>query len=80
MSKVFESSKTFVDMKMRRKELDIYNDFIELNNTFNGAIPLPKLHKFVKINFQNHSIIKWSPPDFKNHPLIIDYVQDYTYK
>ncbi|KAF0751365.1 trehalase-like, partial [Aphis craccivora] len=82
VSKVFGSSKTFVDMKMRKKELDIYADFIVLKYTtfYNRTIPLPELQKFVKTNFQTHSIRKWSPPDFKNHPLIIDYVQDYTYK
>jgi len=65
---------------MKRKELDIYNDFIKSNEIFNGDIPLPILQTFVKINFQNHTIEKWLPPDFKNHPLIIDYVQDYKYK
>lgn len=80
MSKVFGSSKTFVDMKTKRKALEIFNDFIGLNKTFNGNIPLPELQKFVKTNFQNHTIRRWSPPDFKNHPMIINYVQDYTYK
>jgi len=81
-SKVFGSSKTFVDKKRRKKELDIFTDFIVLKYTtfYNRTIPLPELQKFVKTNFQTHSIRKWSPPDFKNHPLIIDYVQDYTYK
>jgi len=65
---------------MRRKGQVIFMDFIRLNKTFNGTIPLPELRKFVKTNFQNHSIRKWSPPDFKNHPLIINYVQDHTYK
>lgn len=67
-------------MKTKRKALEIFNDFIGLNKTFNGNIPLPELQKFVKTNFQNHTIRRWSPPDFKNHPMIINYVQDYTYK
>ncbi|XP_025201999.1 trehalase-like [Melanaphis sacchari] len=79
-SKIFEASKTFVDMKMKKKKETILNDFRTLNNTFHGTIPLLELKKFVKTNFQQHTINKWLPSDFKNHPKIIDKVQDYTYK
>ncbi|XP_022168523.1 trehalase-like [Myzus persicae] len=80
ISKVFGSPKTFVDMQMKRKEVDILNDFRTLNNQFNGTIPVRDLRNFVIANFRVYNIINWSPPDFKNHPRIIDYVKDSNYK
>lgn len=77
---MFATSKTFVDMQMRRKETLISDSFRTLNNTYNGNIPLPKLKQFVQTNFKFHSLKKWIPPDFKNHPKILDYVQDHNYK
>lgn len=80
ISKVFQSSKTFVDMKMKRQEGDILDEFRTLNSTFNGTIPLPELKNFIRTNFQRHTLDYWLPSDFSNHLQIIDFVQNYKYK
>ncbi|XP_026818193.1 trehalase-like isoform X1 [Rhopalosiphum maidis] len=80
LSKVFGSSKIFVDLKMKKLEKRIFTNFCKLNISFNGEIPLSELNKFVTNNFQQHTFDNWLIPDFRNHPTIIEYVQDYTYK
>ncbi|CAI6345384.1 unnamed protein product [Macrosiphum euphorbiae] len=80
ISKMFGSPKTFVDMQMRRKEAVTFSNFRALNSTFNGAIPLPELKNFVKNHFKFHTLDNWLPPDFRNHPKIIDYIKDNNYK
>jgi len=67
-------------MQMRRKEAITYSNFRTLNITYNGTIPLPELKNFVKNHFKFHTLDNWLPPDFKNHPRIIDYIQDKNYK
>lgn len=67
-------------MKMKKFERHIFNHFRKLNASFDGEIPLSELRKFVRNNFEHHTFDNWLPPDFRNHPTIIDYVQDYTYK
>jgi len=77
---MYPTSKTFVDMQMREKESIILDRFVVLNNTFVGNIPLTLIRYFVKNNFKLHTLRNWLPPDFKNHPKIIDYIQDNNYK
>lgn len=79
-SKVFSTSKTFVDLRMTNNESTIIENFNALYKTYNGDIPYIELERFVFSNFQFHGLKTWLPPDFKNHPKIIDYVQDYNYK
>lgn len=67
-------------MQMKRRKRAIINHFRTLNDTYNGTIPLLVLSIFINTNFKKHNIDSWSPPDFRNYPKIIDYIQDMKYK
>lgn len=67
-------------MQMNRKESDILRDFQFLRKKANDNIPKEILDNFVKQNFQVDRLDKWTPPDFKNHPLILSDVQDISYR
>lgn len=80
LSNLFGSSKEFVDMQLLRDEAYILSDFNKLKQENNGSIPESLLKEFVEKNFKPMTLEKWMPPDFNNFPLILNRVQDQTYK
>jgi len=67
-------------MQMTQTKSVILNRFSILYKKYNDTIPTLLLKSFIETNFKLHTLNNWIPPDFKNHPPIIDYVQDTKYK
>lgn len=67
-------------MQMNRREMDILREFRLLKKKTNDKIPKEMLDGFVKQNFQAERLDRWTPPDFKDYPLILTDVQDIAYR
>lgn len=81
MQQLYPDSKTFVDKKLRRSEIEIVKAYRELKIRNNGRIPTRAvLTKFVEDNFSDDPLVEWVPPDFVDNPSISNFVQDPNYK
>lgn len=81
MQQLYPDSKTFVDKKLRRSEIEIVKAYRELKLRNNGRIPnRAVLNKFIEDNFSDDPLIEWVPPDFVDNPSITTFVQDPNYK
>lgn len=65
---------------MDQNETALMDDFHALQIQFNHSIPKPELEKFVKNNFKNEILGEWTPTDFNDFPLILNFVQDPAYR
>ena len=79
MARIFNDSKTFVDMRLKKDAADVKNAF--------KALPRPnpskeQVSKFVNDNFHpvGHDLEEWSPPDWKDNPEFIDRIKDANLK
>jgi len=81
MQQLYVDSKTFVDKKLLRSEVEIVKSYRELKLQSNGRIPTRAvLAKFVEDNFIDDPLVEWVPPDFVDNPSIGTFVQDPNYK
>ena len=74
MARIFNDSKTFVDMRLQKDEADVLRAFKALpdNPTADQVL------KFVEDNFlpTGHDLEEWSPPDWKENPEFIYRIKD----
>lgn len=74
MARIFNDSKTFVDMRLQKDEADVLQAFKVLpDNPSNDQV-----FKFVKDNFlpAGDDLEEWSPPDWRENPEFIDRIKD----
>jgi len=64
---IFNDSKSFVDMKLRKHPDSVYNDFLHLLSETNNNLSDENITKFVKTNFENpgKEFETWYPDDWK---------------
>lgn len=79
-SKIYPTSKEFVDLMMKQNESVILKDFRNLYDFYQGNIAKSKLADFLHQNFERDQIVKWEPDDFKDHPDIFNHVRDHNYR
>ncbi|VVC33385.1 Six-hairpin glycosidase-like,Glycoside hydrolase, family 37 [Cinara cedri] len=78
--RLFGDSKTFVDMKLKKNETDILEAYAVLKSQTGTPVPRNKMLDFIASNFEECKLLEWIPSDFKENPLIVDTVQDSSYK
>lgn len=73
VARIFNDSKTFVDMRLQKDEEVVLQAFRALSN-----LTKEQVIKFVSDNFYpvGHDLEEWSPPDWKENPEIIDRIKD----
>ncbi|XP_050538011.1 trehalase-like isoform X2 [Daktulosphaira vitifoliae] len=79
-SRIFEDSKIFVDLKMKRSENEIVEDYKKLKKKIGGIPDNETLRNFIEENFEDENLEQWTPDDFTDNPLIVNYVADPNYK
>ena len=74
MARIFNDSKTFVDMRMQKDEADVLQAYKALPSRASKE----EVIKFVLDNFHRvgHDLEEWSPPDWKENPDVIDRIKD----
>ena len=74
MARIFNDSKTFVDMQMQKDEAEVLQAFKALP----ASVSKEEVIKFVSDNFHpvGHDLQEWSPPDWKENPDVIDRIKD----
>lgn len=74
MARIFNDSKTFVDMRLQKDEADVLQAFKALPDNPSKD----QVFKFVKDNFlpAGDDLEEWSPPDWKENPEFIDRIKD----
>lgn len=78
--RLFPDSKTFVDLKLKNNETDILAAYAVLKNQTGTPVPRDKMLDFITSNFEECNLHEWIPSDFKENPIIVDTVQDSSYK
>jgi len=75
---VFNDSKSFVDMKMKKQPDRIYDDFLHLLFEANSQLSDENITSFVKTNFENpgKEFEIWYPDDWKENPKFLNYISD----
>lgn len=74
MARIFNDSKTFVDMRLQKDEADVLQAFKALPDNPSED----QVFKFVKDNFlpAGDDLGEWSPPDWRENPEFIDRIKD----
>ena len=74
MARIFNDSKTFVDMRLQKDAADVLQAFKALPDNPSKD----QVFKFVKDNFlpAGHDLEEWSPPDWNENPEFIDRIKD----
>uniref|UniRef100_A0A0K8SQP5 Trehalase n=2 Tax=Lygus hesperus TaxID=30085 RepID=A0A0K8SQP5_LYGHE len=87
MARLFNDSKTFVDLKLRKPEKEVLNAFDNLKNKYNRTIPKEQLRDFVDEYFVDcpadpkcKELEVWEPNDWKPDPNILDRIADQNYR
>jgi alpha,alpha-trehalase len=77
MSQIFEDSKTFVDMSMKKSEEEILQDFDQLLQESDENPSEDQIRQFVDEHFEkSHELQDWTPPDYKDNPKFLSEIQD----
>lgn len=78
MAKIYEDSKTFVDMKMRASPDETLDKFAAFMNRTNQAPSKAQVRDFVNENFEaaGQEFEDWVPTDWIPHPQFVDNVAD----
>lgn len=79
MARIFNDSKTFVDLPLRNDEITTLSAFQALLNNTNDKPTKEELRAFVEENFDEESVgelEKWTPPDYQEHPEFLDRIRD----
>ncbi|KAH8271604.1 hypothetical protein KR018_010892, partial [Drosophila ironensis] len=78
MAKLFEDSKTFVDMRLNNPPAKTLEDFEALMTAKNNTPTAEDLKKFVDEYFspKGTELTAWDPTDWKEHPKFLDNVID----
>lgn len=80
MARIFNDSKTFVDMRLQSDEADVLQAFKALGPSAN--ISKEQVIKFVNENFHHvgHDLQQWTPLDWRENPAFIDHIKDKNLK
>ncbi|GLV34473.1 Trehalase [Carabus blaptoides fortunei] len=77
MARIFNDSKTFVDMKIRNSEQIALENYNAMMNATNNAPTQDQIKQFVSENFDaGNELEDWSPPDFVAEPKFLKNVRD----
>lgn len=78
MSRIFNDSKYFVDMKLKYPQYQVEEDFNKLLNETNNKPDKRKLREFIKINFEppGSGLEPWIPNDWSQNPRFINDISD----
>lgn len=83
MARIFNDSKTFVDMKMKQdpaKTLDLFDEFMK---KYEPAQPSrEELLDWVNATFEPRGteFVQWIPDDFNKHPAVLDKIKDKDFR
>ncbi|XP_049817382.1 trehalase isoform X2 [Aethina tumida] len=83
MAKIYEDSKTFVDMKLKKSPNETLQTFNKWIKQFGGSKPSKmEVTKFVRDNFEDagQEFEVWNPSDWVEHPRFLDSVTDEKFK
>lgn len=82
MARIFNDSKTFVDMRLAKDEADVLKAFKTFKPALSSNVSKEQVMKFVKDHFHpvGHDLEQWSPPDWKENPAFIDRIKDANLK
>lgn len=82
MAKIYEDSKTFVDMKMRYPPNETLNKFEEFMEKHNSTPTRNDVKTFVNDTFEpaGQEFEDWNPQDWKTNPKFIDNIGDEAFK
>jgi alpha,alpha-trehalase len=79
MSRIFNDSKTFVEMKMINDERTTLENFDNFLKDTNHKRSRADLMKFVSDNFkQENEFESWTPTDFTDNPTLLSRIEDKT--
>lgn len=77
MARIFNDSKTFVDLKMRRDQDVVLKDFEAMMLSANGTPSRAEVRGFVLGNFEEgDELEEWRPRDFSPNPGFLDEIDD----
>lgn len=75
--KVFEDSKTFVDLSQINSPEDTLAHFKSLMTKTNNTPSIEDVQQFLKENFKEEGELdEWTPPDFNPNPAFLNKIQD----
>lgn len=82
MAKIYEDSKTFVDMKMKYPPNETMQKFEEFMAKYNDTPSRQNVKDFVLQTFEpaGQEFEDWDPQDWTNHPKFIDNIEDEAFK
>ena len=74
MARIFNDSKTFVDMRLQKDEEAVLQSFKALPSNLTRE----QVIKFVSENFHpvGHDLEEWSPPDWVEYPMLMAQIKD----
>ncbi|XP_018335277.1 trehalase-like [Agrilus planipennis] len=76
-ARIFNDSKTFVDLKLRYDSKTVLNNFENLMQSTNRHPTTKQIKTFVSDNFEDGDELKqWNPPDYKANPRFLNDVND----
>lgn len=74
---LYDDSKTFVDMKMKKSPQETLNDFNELWESCNGKLDKQQIEDFVNSHFEEgNEFEEWHPPDWTSDPQLLKQIND----
>lgn len=77
MARIYNDSKTFVDMKIKTSESDVLSKYKTLMDQSNNSPSFDQVKKFVNDNFEDGKELEdWVPPDFIEEPAFLQNVKD----
>ena len=77
MARLYNDSKTFVDMQMKYDENKTLNDFEILLNDTNQSPSVAQIRQFVDDYFSNEGELEdWTPSDHSNDPAFLNTIKD----
>lgn len=77
MARIFNDSKTFVDLQMKYNENKTLTDFQILLNDTNQSPSLAQLQQFVEDYFSSEGELEdWTPSDHSDNPSFLDSISD----
>lgn len=82
MSRIFNDSKHFVDMKMKSSPAETLTKFSTFMKNHNETPSIANITAWVKENFEEpgNEFEKWKPQDHKQNPKILEKVKDQVFK
>ncbi|KAJ8727901.1 hypothetical protein PYW08_016286 [Mythimna loreyi] len=81
MARIYEDSKTFVDLQMKYNESKTLNDFEVLMNDTNQSPSRAQLQQFVDDYFSSDGELEdWTPSDLSDNPAFLETIKDKEFR